>query len=145
MLHDIRDFIFLWKMGGLCFFHMISHILSRRIKIDKLVFASSLELNFCKRGEKNLAQTNFSDQRRRQDDICHSILNKISFICIMDTDIVSDAKRNNTLSPSILSKIEEVLSYKFFTSLWVHARWWRLYKYCKNCNQFFFESESIFQ
>ena len=83
-------------MGGLCFFHMISHILSRRIKIDKLVFASSLELNFCKRGEKNLAQTNFSDQRRRQDDICHSILNKISFICIMDTDIVSDAK-NSTL------------------------------------------------
>ena len=52
VLNDIRDFIFLWKMCGLCFFHMISHILSRRIKIDKLVFASSLELNFCKRGEK---------------------------------------------------------------------------------------------
>ena len=44
-----------------------------------------LHLNWisAKEEKKNLAETNFSDQRRRQDDICHSILNKISFICIM--------------------------------------------------------------
>ena len=107
------------------FFHMISHILSRRIKIDKSVFASSLELNFCKRGEKNLAETNFSDQRRRQDDICHSILNKISFICIMTYRHSVWCKK---ITPS-LSKIEEVLSYKFYTSFSVQAGCWS--KTCK--------------
>ena len=114
VLNDIRDFIFLWKMCGLCFFHMISHILSRRIKIDKLVFASSLELNFCKRGEKNLAQTNFSDQRRWQDDICHSILNKISFICIMAYRHNVWYKKNNTFIIKDRRSLVVQILYKLF-------------------------------
>ena len=86
-----------------------------------------LRLNWisAKEEKKNLAETNFSDQRRRQDDICHSILNKISFICIMTYRHSVWCKK---ITPS-LSKIEEVLSYKFYTSFSVHARCWS--KTCK--------------